>query len=496
MFGSLLCGLMVRLSGPSGDDVVRSVAGIAMMFSFLVTFAISTYADSGANISFPTRTFALPARTGLLVNCAVFFGALAITAIHLAWAFLFLLPLGPHYPLGLFTIYWIAAVVTFQAIVWGLADYPKSFVVVLALAMTLFVRLAAAVTGNNDTLQMHVFLLTILSVAYLTARVGIQQQRCGRWRIPGRAQAWAEKMTATCFRRKRPFATAAQAQLWMEWRRNAVTPSIGLVAGWVLVCAGFVRLATRYDLGAFASAWFYVFGALLTVWAVIGGLLLSRDASSRSLSLSSFLATRPVTSGELAFAKIKLAVRMTLLGWLFFAAGLALWFASSGWHPDLPLVQHDRVLSPTMGFVALALAWHLVGALPLWLAGRIESPAWAGLLLLGSYIALGNLVQFLDKHFDLLVVLPWLFAFALAAKVLLAIWFFGEANRRRLLTARATVQYFLLWLLGTICFVAIASALCRKTVFPQPLVALGAALLLPLARVGLAPLALARARHR
>jgi hypothetical protein len=38
--------------------------------------------------------------------------------------------------------------------------------------------------------------------------------------------------------------------------------------------------------------------------------------------------------------------------------------------------------------------------------------------------------------------------------------------------------------------------LCLGTAFPQPLVTLGAALLLPLARVGLAPLALALGRHR
>jgi len=145
-----------------------------------------------------------------------------------------------------------------------------------------------------------------------------------------------------------------------------------------------------------------------------------------------------------------------------------------------------------MGFVALALAWHLFGALPLWLAGRIESAAWAGLLLLGGYIALGNVLAFLEKHFGLLVALPWVFAIAFAAKILLAIWAFRESCR----VTAAAAKYVRFWLLGTICFVALASALCRGSIFPQPLVALTAALLLPLARVGLAPLALARARHR
>jgi energy-coupling factor transporter ATP-binding protein EcfA2 len=41
-----------------------------------------------------------------------------------------------HYPVGWFTIYWAAAMVTFQALLWCLADYPKTFVVVLILVMT------------------------------------------------------------------------------------------------------------------------------------------------------------------------------------------------------------------------------------------------------------------------------------------------------------------------------------------------------------------------
>jgi len=282
----------------------------------------------------------------------------------------------------------------------------------------------------------------------------------------------------------------------MERQRNAVAPLISLGIGLVIVCACFVRLVAFDDLGSITSAGFYIVGALLTLWACISGVLLARDASSRSLALSSFLATRPVTSAELAFAKIKLAGWVSLAGWLIYGVALFFWFNFFGSHPDLPLYRLDEALVPTMGFVALALAWHLVGALPLWLTGRIESAAWAGLLLLGGYIALGNAIQFLDKHFGLLVALSWLFTFGLVAKILIAVWAFREANRRGLLSPRMTVKYFAFWLLGTICFVAIASTLCQGTAFPQPLVTLGAALLLPLARVALAPLALAWGRHR
>jgi hypothetical protein len=496
VLGSLLCGLAVQFSDRSEDEVLQLIAGTAMVGCFVVTFAIFSYTENSAHISFPARTFALPVRTHLLVNCPILLGVAGIAIVHLAWAFLFLLPLDAKYPLGSFTLYWAAALLTFQALLWCLANFPKSFVVALVFAMALFVRLAVVIYGNHDATRAIVCLLALLPAAYLCARLGVQQQRRGQWQMPEKARWLIDAANRKLFPRKRPFTTSAQAQRWMEWRRNSVASSIALGIGLVIVCACFVRLAALDEVGSITSAWFYIVGALLTLWAFISGVLLARDASSKSLVLSSFLATRPVTSGELAFAKIKLAAWLSLVGWLIYGVALFFWFNFFGAPPDTPISRWDDALVPTMGFVALALAWHLVGALPLWLTGKVESAAWAGLLLLGGYIALGNAIQFLDKHVGLLVALPWLFTFGLIAKILIAVWAFGEATRRRLLSARATLKYLAFWFLGTICFVAIASAICQGTAFPQPLVTLGAALLLPLARVGLAPLALAWGRHR
>jgi len=497
LLGSFLCGLAVRFFDRPGDEVLQLIAGTAMVVSFVVTFAIFSYAESGMQMSFPTRTFALPVRTRLLVNCPVLLGVVGITLVHLAWVFLFLLPLDAGYPLGPFTLYWAAALLTFQALLWCLADYPKSFVVVLVLAMALFVRLAVVLFENHDAMRAIDCLIIVLPVAYLGARLGIRQQRRGEWQIPAKAQLLMEVANRKLLHRKRPFATAAQAQRWMEWQRNAVAPLIALGIGLLVVCIGFVRLAALDDeFGAITWAWSYIVCALLTLWAFVTSVLLARDASSKSLALSSFLATRPLTSGELAFAKIKVAGRVTLVGWIIFGVALFFWFNFFGLHADTPITPRDGALLPTMGFAALALAWHLVGALPLWLTGKIECAAWAGLLLLGGYIALGHAIQFLDKRFGLLVALSLLFTFGLIAKILIAVWAFSEVNRRQLLSSRTILKYFAFWLLGTICLVTIASAMSRGSAFPQPLVTLAAALLLPLARVGLAPLALAWGRHR
>src|SRR5262245_65068188 len=142
VLGSLLCGLAVRFSGRSEDEVLLFIGGTAMIVSFVVAFAIFSYAESGAQLSFPTRTFALPVQTRLLVNCPTVLGLVGIAIIHLAWAYLFLLPLDANYPLGSFTLYWAAALLTFQALLWCLANYPKLFVAVVVVAAALFIRLA------------------------------------------------------------------------------------------------------------------------------------------------------------------------------------------------------------------------------------------------------------------------------------------------------------------------------------------------------------------
>src|ERR1051325_3980425 len=493
--GTLLVGLLARVLQPGDGELLESLAASAMVVSFLVTFALFTYADGGAWIAFPARTFALPVRTGVLVGVPMLLGALGITLLHLAWVGLFIADHQEAYPVGLFVVYWVAALLAFQAIVWCLAEHAKSFVVVLLAVVSLFVRLAVMIHSNAGR-SVAVWCLGIMApAAALAAWLGIRRQRGGQDRFLVASQALLERCASALLRRRRPFATAGQAQLWMESRANAAISMLALGAGLVLACAGLVRIAAHDHFGALASAWVFLSGSLFTLWGLTSGVLSARDANSKSLAVSSFLATRPVTSGELAWVKIKLAGRLTLAGWLGYIIGLSFWFALFG-GSDFPFVRQEGALVPFTGFVALVVVWCLVGALPLWLTGRIPSPAWAGLLLLVFLIGMGQVLQFLDKHVGLTVALPWLFGFALAAKIVVAAWSFRESARRRLLPPRLVEGYLFCWSLGTICCLAIAFVLCQGTPVELRLALPGAALLVPLARVGLAPLALAHGRHR
>ena len=92
--------------------------------------------------------------------------------------------------------------------------------------------------------------------------------------------------------------------------------------------------------------------------------------------------------------------------------------------------------------------------------------------------------------------LPWVVAVALIGKFSAAAWALTEARRRGLLTARFILGYVLLWCAATACLVATADRLLPDLAWRRHLAVFSAVLLFPLARIGLATLALAWNRHQ
>jgi hypothetical protein len=148
--------------------------------------------------------------------------------------------------------------------------------------------------------------------------------------------------------------------------------------------------------------------------------------------------------------------------------------------------------------VALTWRWLVVSLyLGLWGRPRIFIAAAAcsfvvgWLLLIVAAINLDHPKQLkqwqeLTGYLAMLVVLKWL----------AAAWAFRQAHRRGLMTARAILTCGALWLGVTIGVAAFAWLALRGTIVPKPVIVLGSMLIFPLARIGLAPLALAAHRHR
>jgi hypothetical protein len=539
--GLLPLGLLVRwLVLPMAADPAAAFCACAMLVTFLALFGIFSCTDSGVQISYPPRAFTLPVSTNLLAHGPILLGALVVSIFHLAWSYLLLLPLNPRYPVGAFTAFWIAALISFQAIIWCLSNYPTLLATALALLAGVLIGLTNVLVGEPGDPGPMICLGGMIAISYAAAWFGIARQRCGQWHIPPQLLPLVFKNAGGLLRSRRLFASPARAQLWIEWRRNAATPLLMAALG---LAAFFAFLARLEDVGDFvpggmSTAWLLFFSSALTFWAAMSGVLAARDASTNSLSLSPFLAVRPISSGELAWAKIKLAFGLTAIGWLLYALGVSLWIGAlhgghhvaaaipvtptqssaalhggqDRYHTALKVPAYRMMFAPdhgghhryaeedevqTIALVALGLAWHLIGCLPCWLAGRIPSPGVAGLVLIGGYIFLGNMVKYCCEHIGLMgAPLEQFLVVLFAAKILLAAWSFRQCLVRHLLGGRAIVTYIVIWTFATACFVAIAWKFAPEAHISQALAVCLAALLFPIARIGLAPLAVAAARHR
>jgi hypothetical protein len=473
-------------------DVLPNLAWAAMWLTVLTLIVIFSCADSGVPLGYPRRSFTLPISTAALANGPIFLGAIAIVLFHAAWHALFLIP---DYPFGGLTLFFITALVAFQASVWCLSGRPTLLVIVLALLVPLLLRLAYLTFVEQGQLLPILYLTVLLGTSYAAAWIGLARRRhCDDTGI-GSEEFPFQKARLRPTVAHQILKHPQQALRWMENRRNLAAPAAVLI----VVIAIFAIFQTRlrdagdFAAGALGTIWIFFFSSAITFWAALSGLLAASDPSSGSLALSQFAATRPCACGELLASKLKLYGLLWVIGAVIYGAGVLLWLRELHLHQRPP--RADEIVA--ILFTACGLAWHLTGALPVWLAGRIPGVSIAGLLLIGGYIAIGNVVSFFVQRFgiwkDRLVTLLVL---ALAAKLLVAAWASWRARKLRLVTRGFVAACGAIWLVATLCFVAAAVAFCPETEIPRPLAALLASVLFPLARVALAPLALASARHR
>jgi len=101
--------------------------------------------------------------------------------------------------------------------------------------------------------------------------------------------------------------------------------------------------------------------------------------------------------------------------------------------------------------------------------------------------------------------LPGLLACLVGLKFFLAQWAFRAAGKQRLIARRTQIRYLCLWTLVAAIFLVPVAAVCHRIngVIPGAIplsvvipLCLGILLMLPLARIGFAPVALDRGRHR
>jgi hypothetical protein len=502
--------------------------GVMMVFLLAVFAYGADVRVEAAHSGFPARMFTLPVPTGLLVGLPMLCGTATVALAWVVWARCVCWPCGIEAPLGWPALLLAALLAWLQALTWSPAGLPWARVL-FAVPVLIALPWAALEAFQREAPPgtIAAALVGCIAAAYPVAYAGVRRARRG----DGRGLEWLPRVAGRVWdllpHRRLRHASPARAQFWLEWRQS------GLVApGVVVVSLTFLlpffspwraALAERAEEGVFPTLTAAV-GAATPIWLALGLSLLVplygafiaggsmgyRSFEPRRLGLGPFLATRPLTSGELVLVKLRVAAWSTLASWALLLAVLSLWLtftgcldeAARGW---MRLVgEDDPWLAAALFGIALlvlvGLTWRtMVVNLFIPLTGRMWVSHVAALVvvvLLCVFGSVGLLVyQYPELQGALLSLVPWLAWLAVVVKLLLAGRALAEVRRRRLLEEGTLAKLLAGWLLIAGGLIAVLAWLSAGAV-PLSDVILGVVLLMPLARLAIAPLALAWDRHR
>ena len=226
-----------------------------------------------------------------------------------------------------------------------------------------------------------------------------------------------------------------------------------------------------------------------------------------------FMAVRPITSWQMALAKLRMSVASVVQMVAFAIVGTILWIVGSENVSSATIVGRDLAVRYPggRGLAILALAFVLLQALVARqftsgianaLTGRrwiADAAAWTyavGLLVLCSAGAwLANHPEALPRLYP---IIPWLVVCVAMIKGTFAIAVFRLVLRRRLITWPAIWSILGVWLTITCLAIALAVLVSPPNGMPVPFptLFLGIATFVPLLRLPLATLALEWNRHR
>lgn len=508
-----------------------AVQAISISLAFIYIVYAFSYAELGARIhasGFPAWLYTLPVRTFWLVIWPMVSGGLAIAATWVVvarWIFPADFEVPIVWPaLGLaVTMAWI------QAIDWSpLGGITKGIVAAVVLG-GMWVSL---LNGQSHDVALYV-VPALWPLAVVAAVAGVSRaRRGGLMGMPG-LTVLSSLAAGVIPRRRSAFRGPAAGLLWWECRRNGLLLP-GVVGCILLLLSFFVpswEKRTAIDL-------IIQIPRFLPLLGLLAGIVLGKsDVWSRPLRLTSFAATRPVTSGDVVIAKFKMLALSLLATWLLIAATGVVWMFMAGLKDEVKNTWNDAVISHnqqelrneplperpedfdyarlttrTASFYlsqAVAIAglftytWLLMaGNLVASLSGR----AW---VFLGAiFFYLGAVPNFLAFNSSAQHELPELYQFVyrwllelgvglVVIKLALAAWATRTACRRGSLSPAGAIGIFITWCLATAVMIAFARiTFLRGQETKLRDVAVGTILACPLVRLLGAPLVLDWNRRR
>jgi hypothetical protein len=463
---------------------------VAMFLSLLCLTWMFTFVEFHPNaknpVRFPERLFTLPLSTSFLFTLLFGGGVAALALLFGCWHLFVPLPRVVHYGTYEKCFCWLTLLAVAQGITWALAAWPNTRLCLLMTVLFAFLFSPAW----EGFFALPIVMPTLFLLGAVLARVGLDKMRHGQW------QGWTwprpiqTLLARAPLRGPKHFASPAQAQLWFEWRRFARPLSIALAA-FALVPVFLLLLVRRvFGFGPVDNATLVSFALIL---AVMPPAIYFCFTSVPALNDQSFPMLRPQTNGQMVLATLKTAAVGTALSWVaVLVAASALSFLGD-WKADVALSLGQRV---AVVLCLVFLTWRMVPAeLCFVLSGRRWMAHVPWLKLIGIWVGAvflnleaANLEWFIP-------LIPWALALLLALKFLLAGLSFRLSLRRRLIAPSAALNYLAVWALLVAASLALVVSLFYTTQNLILPLSLGVVLLVPLARVGFAPLALAQSRH-
>jgi hypothetical protein len=503
-------GLPIRLDSGESFAFVVMVPLTATFTYFLAVFTYGLDGDLAARQSmYPARIFTRPVTTASLAGWPMLYGAVAMMVLWLATRTFALWPSGIHVPLVWPALMAAALLAWTQALTWMPYPLPglRIMVIVLWLGTIDTIALLALHFSAHEPV-MVLILAPQVPLAYIVARYAIARARRGEvpdWRNASAGLAQSDRFGS---RPRARFASPATAQAWFEWRGHGRS-----LPGWVGILLPF-ELVMLWAAGDSTSL---VFSILLMVLLTppFMATFAAADASksggvSDSYGVSPFVATRPLTNGELVAAKLKMTILTTAVAWMLVLVAIPVALELSGtssvvmerWHRLTAIVGTPRATVALLLFISACIGstWkQLVQSLYVGLSGRGSLIKGSVFLVLAFFFLFGPFAEWLvdtERLGQLWSALPSIFAVLASVKMIVAAWIAVRLYHSRLLSDRLLVIAAALWCVAVFALYGVLVWLLDTPHVPHYLLLLLAILAIPLARISAAPLSMAWNRHR
>jgi hypothetical protein len=510
-----------KLSWPGPRKVVI-FAGLYLLGAAAV-YLVGVFTISGdmstPESGYPRHMMVLPLTNRALALTPMLYGLGCLAALWVIVDKLVLTPMG--WPASVFQplLAMLAIVAWLQATSWMPFWFPFARVVVCIASVFTIITLAlyAEVIGLGQPVVIG-GLLAATGLAVVAAVGGVARARRG----DGTMAPWAGRRVGvsvgTSVANRRPFASAERAQIWLELRRNC-----SLLFGYVLFPSACLLLRPLFARGNPTPL--YAFGMMihpevLLMTFLLGspvffaGLLAANlgkpDAWSKSLTIPSFLAARPMADTMLITAKLKATALTVLIIWAIVLILLAINLLRPYGFSQSESMAHFLVRQATPHRVALAAALICALVVMTWLSAikgfvfSLYGRPWvvnaAGFGMLGIYLGVGSLGYWAWQHAgwrtDLLHGARLALGIVLTAKIVTAALVVRASRQHRIATDARLLVWTAAWLLGGALVFSTACWLVPAARNSLLVLAAGVALFVPYNRLVAMPLAWHLNRHR